>query len=70
MVAVLVMVVVVEMVVRNPFFVGLRTVISPFFVGLRTNFFLFYYFCEGFWLPYFSCTEFLRRFLRPLVGAR
>ena len=59
MVAMLVMVVVTEMVVRNPFFVGFRTII-----------FLFYYFCEGIWLPYFSCTEFLRRFLHPLFGAR
>ena len=45
MVAVLVMVVVVRMVDGNPFFIGICTII-----------FLFYFYCEGFWLQYcFSC---------------
>ena len=62
MVAVVVVVMVVVMEARNCKF--------PFFGGFRTIIFLLLYFREGFWLPYFSCTEFLHRFLRPLVRAR
>ena len=55
MVAMMVMEMVVGMVVGIPFFVGFCTIL-----------FLLLYFG----LPYFSCTGFLRRFLRSLVGAR